>query len=151
MSYLAKPAIWPKVAIFTLSGASQWNTTTQITWTPTLTQSTTIQPHVGIVGSQIELSHGSYMCEYHIAGTKQSQSVTGTFTINFQEDPSIVPDFIGSLGGDPIENRHDGCKATFEVKGNREFISFSTSSFTNANFNLIYTDRMCFVILWKVR
>jgi len=151
MSYLAKPAIWPKVAIFTLSGASQWNTTTQIIWTPTLTQSTTIQPHVAIVDNQIQLSHGSYMCEYHIAGTKQSQSVTGTFTINFQEDPSIVPDFIGSLNGDPIENRHEGCKATFEVKGNTEFISFSTSSFTNANFNLIYTDRMCFVILWKVR
>jgi hypothetical protein len=151
MSYLAKPAIFPKCAIFTLSGAAQWNTTTQITWTPTLKQTTTTQPHVAIVGNQIQLAHGSYMVEYHIAGTKQSQGVTGTYTINFQNDPSLIPDFLGSLGGDPIENRHEGCKASFEVKGDSEYISFSTNSFTNGNFNMIYTDGMCFVILWKLR
>lgn len=151
MSYLANPAVWPKVAIFTLSGGAQWSTTTQLTWTPTLKQTTTAQPHVGIVGNQIQLSHGSYMVEYHIAGTKQAQSVSGTYTINFQNDTSIIPDFLGSLSGDPIENRHEGCKATFEVKGASEFISFSTSSFASANFNMIYTDSMCFAILWKVR
>lgn len=151
MSFLAKQAIWPKVAIFTLSGGAQWTTTTQLTWTPTLKQSTTDQPHVQIVGNQIELSHGSYHVEYHVAGTKQSQSVSGTYTINFQNDPSLTPDFLGSLSGDPIENRHEGCKASFEVKGDSEYISFSTNSFASGNFNMIYTDSMCFVILWKLR
>jgi len=113
--------------------------------------STTDQPHVGIVGNQIELSHGSYHLEYHIAGTKQSQSVTGTYTVNFQEDPSIVVDYVGSLNGNPVLNRHEGCKVSFEVKGPSEFISFSTSSFTNANFNMRYTDDVCFVLLWKLR
>jgi len=151
MSFLAKQAIWPKVAIFTLSGGAQWTTTTQLTWTPTLKQSTTDQPHVQIVGDQIELSHGSYHVEYYVAGTKQSQSVSGTYTINFQNDPSLTPDFLGSLSGDPIENRHEGCKASFEVKGDSEYISFSTNSFASSNFNMIYTDSMCFVILWKLR
>lgn len=151
MSYLAKPAVFPKVAIFTLSGGAQWTTATQLTWTPTLKSSTTDQPHVGIVGNQIELSHGSYHLEYHIAGTKQSQSVTGTYTVNFQEDPSIVVDYVGSLNGNPVLNRHEGCKVSFEVKGPSEFISFSTSSFTNANFGMRYTDGTCFVLLWKLR
>lgn len=151
MSYLAKPAVFPKVAIFTLSGGAQWTTATQLTWTPTLKSSTNDQPHVGIVGTQIELSHGSYHLEYHIAGTKQSQSVTGTYTVNFQEDPSIGVDYVGSLNGNPVLNRHEGCKVSFEVKGPSEFISFSTSSFTNANFGMRYTDDVCFVLLWKLR
>ena len=151
MSFLAKPAIWPKVAIFTLSGGAQWTITTQLTWTPTLKQSTTDQPHVQIVGNQIELSHGSYHVEYYVAGTKQSQGVSGTYTINFQNDTSLTPDYIGQIGGDPIKNRHEGCKASFEVKGANELISFSTASFTNANFNMIYTEDQCFVIIWKLR
>jgi hypothetical protein len=151
MSYLAKTARFPNVAIFTLAGGAQWSTTTQLTWTPSLKSSTTTQPHVGIVGNSIELSHGSYHVEYHIAGTKASQSVTGNFTITFTNEPSTEVTFLGQLGGDPIKNRHEGCKASFEVKGASEFITFQTSSFTNANFNLSYTTDKCFAILWKIR
>ena len=151
MSYLAKTARFPNIAIFTLAGGAQWSTTTQLTWTPSLKSSTTTQPHVGIVGNSIELSHGSYHVEYHIAGTKASQSVTGNFTITFTNEPSTEVTFLGQLGGDPIKNRHEGCKASFEVKGASEFITFQTSSFTNANFNLSYTTDKCFAILWKIR
>jgi hypothetical protein len=151
MSYLAKIARFPDVAIFTLAGGSQWSTTTQLTWTPSLKSSTTQQPHVGIVGNSIELSHGSYHVEYHIAGTKASQGVTGNFTIAFTNEPTTEVTFLGQLNGDPIKNRHEGCKASFEVKGVNEFITFQTSSFTNANFNLSYTTDKCFAILWKIR
>jgi len=151
MSYLAKIARFPDVAIFTLAGGSQWSTTTQLTWTPSLKSSTTQPPHVGIVGNSIELSHGSYHVEYHIAGTKQSQGVSGNYTITFTNEPSTEVTFLGQLGGDPIKNRHEGCKASFEVKGVNEFITFQTSSFTSANFNLSYTTDKCFAILWKIR
>jgi hypothetical protein len=150
MSYLAKTARFPNIAIFTLAGGAQWSTTTQLTWTPSLKSSTTTQPHVGIVGNSIELAHGSYHVEYHIAGTKASQSVTGNFTITFTNEPSTEVTFLGQLGGDPIKNRHEGCKASFEVKGASEFITFQTSSFTNANFNLSYTTDKCFAILCKI-
>jgi hypothetical protein len=151
MSYLAKTARFPDVAIFTLAGGAQWSTTTQLTWTPSLKSSTTTQPHVGIVGNSIELAHGSYHVEYHIAGTKQAQSVSGNYTITFTNEPSTEVTFLGQLGGDPIKNRHEGCKASFEVKGVNEFITFQTSSFTSANFNLSYTTDKCFAILWKIR
>ena len=98
MSYLAKIARFPDVAIFTLAGGSQWSTTTQLTWTPSLKSSTTQPPHVGIVGNSIELSHGSYHVEYHIAGTKQSQGVSGNYTITFTNEPSTEVTFLGQLG-----------------------------------------------------
>jgi hypothetical protein len=147
MSYLAKRAEWPKIAILNLTpSSSTWTTSNTPTFTPSLKSGTTDLPYLSISGDNLNLDNGCYYVEFWVGGTKSAQTVTGTFstlvnTVN-------TSDFVGSLNGSALKNRAEGCFTSFTIQDAIGSLSFACTSVSNGTFTFV--NDQCFAIVYKI-
>jgi hypothetical protein len=146
MSYLAKRAEWPKIAIFNLMpSASAFSSS--VFFTPTLKSSTTDLPYISLSSGTVNLSHGCYYVEFWIAGSKSVSSVTGYYSTVI--NGTATSSFIGFLNGENTNNRAEGCFTSFTIDGSSGTLEFQcTTNATNGIFT--FSNAQCFAILYKI-
>jgi hypothetical protein len=147
MSYLAKKASWPKIAILNLSpSVSTWSSQTP-TFTPSLKTSTTNLPYTSIVGNTVNLSHGCYYVEFWVGGSKSSQATTGYYSTSV--NGIVTSSFIGYLNGENTSNRAEGCFTSFTINDNSGTLTFGCTTVASSG-TFTFTASQCFAILYKI-
>jgi hypothetical protein len=147
MSYLAKRAEWPKIAILNLTpSSSTWTTSNTPTFTPSLKSGTTNLPYLSISGDNLNLDNGCYYVEFWVGGTKAAQNVTGTYSCKVNNN--VFFDYEGSLIGRQSKNRAEGCYASFTIQDSSATLSFSCTSVTSNTFTFV--NDQCFAIVYKI-
>jgi len=146
MSYLAKQAIYPRIAILDLTPSSAtWTTVNAPTFTPSLKTGTTVLPYMSISGNTLLLENGCYYVEFWIGGSKSVQSLSGAYSPHI--DGVAQSDFVGSTNPSALKNRCEGAMLSFTITNAQSVLSFACTSVSSGTFTFV--NDQCFAILYK--